>query len=54
MRKSEIKELFRRSIKQKPLLRLFLKYDAYYTYWFPFGASDKLFLAAKEDDFIIT
>ena len=53
MRKSEKKELFRRSIEQKPLLRLFLKYDAYYTYWFPFGASDKLFLAAKEDDFII-
>ncbi len=53
MRKSEIKELFRRSVEQKPLLRLFLKYDAYYTYWFPFGASDKLFLAAKEDDFII-
>lgn len=46
-------ELFQRSTEQKPLLRLYLKYDAYYTYWFPFEASEKLFLAAKEDDFII-
>ena len=53
MKKTEMKELFQRSVEEKPLLRLFLKYDAYYTYWFPFGASDKLFLAAKEDDFII-
>lgn len=46
-------ELFQCSTEQKPLLRLYLKYDAYYTYWFPFEASEKLFLAAKEDDFII-
>lgn len=48
-----MKELFQQSIKPKPLIRLCLKYDVCYTYWFPFAASNKLFLAAKEDDFII-
>ena len=53
MKKAKIIELLQRSVEQKPLLRIFLKYDAFYTYWFPFGASEKLLLAAKEDDFII-
>ncbi len=53
MKKAEMIELFQHSIEQKQLLCLFLKYDAYYTYWFPFGAGDKLFLAAREDDFMI-
>ena len=53
MKKTEMIDLLQSSVEQKPLLRLFLKYDAYYSYWFPFGASQKLFLAAKEDDFII-
>ena len=53
MKKAEMIELFQQSIEQKPLLRLYLKYNAYYTYWFPFKASEKLFFAAKEDDFII-
>lgn len=53
MKKAEKIELLQKSVEQKPLLRLFLKYDAYYSYWFPFGASQKLLLAAKEDDFII-
>ena len=53
MKKAEMIELLQHSAEQKPLLRLFLKYDAYYTYWFPFGASKKLLLGAKEDDFII-
>ncbi len=53
MKKHEIIDLFQKSIEQKPLVRLYMKYDAYYTYWFPFAASKKLFLAAKEDDFII-
>ena len=53
MKKAEMIELLQSSVEQKPLLRLFLKYDAYYSYWFPFGASNKLLLAAEEDDFII-
>ena len=53
MKKAEMIELLQSSVEQKPLLRLFLKYDAYYTYWFLFGASKKLLLGAKEDDFII-
>ena len=53
MKKAEKIELLQHSLEEKPLLRLYLKYDAYYTYWFPFGVSQKLLLAAKEDDFII-
>lgn len=53
MKKAEMIDLLQRSVEQKQLLRLFLKYDAYYSYWFPLGASQKLLLAAKEDDFII-
>ena len=53
MKKSEMIELFKRSVNQKSLLRLLFKYDVYFTYWFPVGASNKLFLAAKEEDFII-
>ena len=53
MNKADMIDLLQRSAEQKTLLRLYLKYDAYYSYWFPFGASPKLFLAAKEDDFII-
>ena len=53
MKKTEMIELLKQLTEQKPLIRLYLKYDAYYTYWFPFKASEKLFLAAKEDDFII-
>ena len=53
MTKSAMIDFFQQSIGQKPLIRLYLKYNAYYTYWFPFAASKKLFLAAKEDDFII-
>lgn len=53
MKKDEMIALLQASVEQKPLLRLYLKYDAYYSYWFPLGVSKKLLLAAKEDDFII-
>ena len=53
MKKAEMIELLQHSAEQKPLLRLFFFFFAYYTYWFPFGASKKLLLGAKEDDFII-
>lgn len=53
MKKANMIELFQQSAEQKSLIRLLLKYDAYDTFWVPFGASEKLFLVAKEDDFII-
>ena len=53
MKKSEMIELFRSFIDTKPLVRLFMKYDNWYICGFPFYASDKLFLTANEDDFII-
>lgn len=53
MKKREMIELFRQSVDTKPLTRLYLNYDAYETYWFPLGASEKLFYVLKEDDFII-
>ena len=52
MKKAEIIELFKQSTELKPLIRLHLKYDVSYSYWFPFKASEKLFLAAREEDFI--
>ncbi len=52
MKKAEMIELFRRSVDTKPLIRLYLKYEVYYTYGFPFGASEKLFYILREDDFI--
>ena len=53
MKKAEIIELFKQSTELKPLIRLHLKYDVSYSYWFPFKASEKLFLAAREEDFIV-
>lgn len=53
MKKSEIKEIVRSAIEPKKLCRMFFRYDANYFYYFPFQASDKLFLGAEEDDFII-
>lgn len=53
MKKSEMKELVRAAINTKELCRMFFKYDLNYRYYFPFQASDRLFLCAEEDDFII-
>ena len=53
MKKSEMKEIVRAAIEPKGLCRMFFKYDFNYRYYFPFQASDKLFLGAEEDDFII-
>lgn len=53
MKKSEMKELLRSSIEPQRLCRVYFKYDENYYYYFPFQTSDKLFLGAEEDDFII-
>ncbi len=53
MKKSEMKEMVRSAIEPKNLCRMFFKYDVNYYYYFPLQVSDKLFLGAEEDDFII-
>lgn len=53
MKKSEMKKLVFDAIEPKNLCRMFFKYDDNYFYYFPFKVSDKLFLGAEEDDFII-
>ena len=53
MKKSEIKALVASALEQKNLCRIFFKYDINYRYYFPLITSDKLFLGANEDDFIL-
>ncbi|MBQ1862761.1 MAG: hypothetical protein II149_04515 [Clostridia bacterium] len=53
MKKFEMKELFKNSISSRPILEIRMKYDAYERYCFPLKAGDKLFMYAKEDDFIL-
>ena len=53
MKKSKIKSIVNGSIDQRNLCRMYFRYDAYYWYFFPLITSDKLFLGAKEEDFLI-
>lgn len=53
MKKSEIKALVASALEQKNLCRIFFKYDINDRYCFPLITSDKLFLGANEDDFIL-
>ena len=53
MKKFEIKDLIKGAIKPHNLCRVFFKYDTNYRYYFPLLVSDKLFLGAEEDDFIL-
>lgn len=53
MTKSEIKKLFSESIEPKSLCRVFMNYDPNYYYYYPIAATDKLFLGALEEDFIL-
>ncbi len=53
MRKCDIKELIKKAINPRKICRVYMKYDAYYRYCFPVLVSDKLFLGANEDDFIL-
>lgn len=53
MTKAEIKELMSVCKDQKRLCRVFLRYDLHYRYYFPLLMSEKLFLGAEEDDFIL-
>ena len=53
MKKLEIIELINMAVKSKEMCRIFFKYNYYYSYHFPLITSEKLFLSANEDDFII-
>ena len=53
MKKFEINELINMAVKTEGLCRILFKYDADYSYLFPLMTSEKLFLSANEDDFII-
>ena len=53
MKKIEIIELINRAVNSKEMCSIFFKYNYHYSYHFPLIISDKLFLSANEDDFII-
>ncbi len=53
MKKFEINELINMAVKSEELCRIFFKYDTDYSYLFPLMTSEKLFLSANEDYFII-
>ncbi|MBE6762217.1 MAG: hypothetical protein E7551_08035 [Ruminococcaceae bacterium] len=53
MKKTEIIELIKSAINTPKLCSVLFKYDYNYEYFFPLIASDKLFLGAVEDDFIL-
>lgn len=53
MKKFEINELINMAVKTEGLCRILFKYDTDYSYLFPLMTSEKLFLSANEDYFII-
>jgi len=53
MKKSEIKNLINTAINTQGMCRVLFKYDMNYSYFFPIKSSERLFLAAVEDDFIL-
>ncbi len=53
MKKLDIIELINKAIISKEMCRIFFKYNHHYSYHFPLKTSEKLFLSANEDDFII-
>ena len=53
MKKSEVIELINLALKKNGMCNIFFKYNHHYSYHFPLKTSDKLFLSANEDDFII-
>lgn len=53
MKKAEIIDIITKSVKPQEMCRIFFKYYYNYSYHFPLKTSDKLFLSADEDDFIL-
>ena len=53
MKQLDIIESINKAIISKEMCRIFFKYNYHYSYHFPLKTSEKLFLSANEDDFII-
>ena len=53
MKKSEMKELVRGAVEKKDLCRMSFKYSYDYFFYFPQKTSDRLFISAIHDDFIV-
>ncbi|MEL7570789.1 MAG: hypothetical protein AAGU14_09555 [Eubacteriaceae bacterium] len=53
MTKKEMIKLLSESINPNKICGVFLKYDYYYSYYFPLKVNNKFFLGIKEDDFIL-
>lgn len=53
MTKQQIREVFRACMEQKMLCRTFLKYEDFYRYYFPLRMTERFFLGAEEDDFLL-
>ena len=53
MKKHEIIELINTAAKSNEMCSILFKYNYHYSYHFPLITSDKLFLSANEDDFLI-
>lgn len=53
MTKSEMKALIRYAIDSRSMCRIYFRYHYYYVHCFPLAASDRLFLSAMQDDFLI-
>jgi hypothetical protein len=53
MTKSEMKALVRYAIDSRSMCRIDFRYHHYYVHCFPLAASDRLFLSAMQDDFLI-
>lgn len=53
MKKSEMKEIIKKAIYPHLICRTYFKYDFTYRYYFPLKVSEKLFLGAEEDDFLL-
>lgn len=53
MKKSTMKVLVGHAIDTRALCRFEFRYHYYYCHYFPLAASERLFLAAKFDDFLV-
>lgn len=53
MRKSDVKNIVKETISPRKLCKVLMKYNSYYKFCFPIAVSDKLFLGANEQDFIL-
>ncbi len=53
MTKQQIRGVFTACTEQKMLCRTFLKYENFYRYYFPLRMTERFFLGAEEDDFLL-